>query len=29
MIVTPAVFWAWGKPAVEAYFEGQKVMDKF
>ncbi|MCC6414274.1 MAG: efflux RND transporter permease subunit [Saprospiraceae bacterium] len=24
MIVTPAVFWAWGKKAVDAYFEGKK-----
>lgn len=24
MIVTPTVFWAWGKKAVEAYFEGKK-----
>lgn len=24
MIVTPTVFWAWGKKAVEEYFEGKK-----
>lgn len=24
MIVTPTVFWAWGRKAVEAYFEGKK-----
>jgi HME family heavy-metal exporter len=24
MIVTPTVFWAWGKKAVEAYFDGKK-----
>lgn len=28
MIVTPTVFWAWGKPAIEDYFEGKKQSDQ-